>query len=183
MPGFARVSRASVKELRDRVGSVKNTKKITSAMKLVAAAKVRRAQDAVLKTHPFSETLQKVLGGLIVRLKKDNFDSPLMQDRPVKKVCCLYSPWHTVVVVVPCVLSTPAATDFVASIKCSWSLSGGNGMREWQFNTRKGHDVIVARCADERACMASLVRIFSQSCEFALPAYFSTYVRSDLHWH
>merc|ERR1711966_606070 len=54
---------ASVKELRDRVGSVKNTKKITSAMKLVAAAKVRRAQDAVLKTRPFSETLQKVLGG------------------------------------------------------------------------------------------------------------------------
>merc|ERR1719181_316445 len=77
---------ASTKELRDRVGSVKNTKKITSAMKLVAAAKVRRAQDAVLKTRPLSETLQKVLGGLIVRLKKDNFDSPLMQDRPVKKV-------------------------------------------------------------------------------------------------
>merc|ERR1711906_94350 len=76
----------SIKELRDRVGSVKNTKKITSAMKLVAAAKVRRAQAAVLKTRPFSETLQKVLGGLIVRLKKDNFDSPLMQDRPVKKV-------------------------------------------------------------------------------------------------
>jgi len=76
----------SIKELRDRVGSVKNTKKITSAMKLVAAAKVRRAQDAVLKTRPFSETLQKVLGGLIQRLKKDNFDSPLMQDRPVKKV-------------------------------------------------------------------------------------------------
>ena len=107
MPGFARVSRASVKELRDRVGSVKNTKKITSAMKLVAAAKVRRAQDAVLKTRPFSETLQKVLGGLIVRLKKDNFDSPLMQDRPVKKVCSLCSPWHLVVEVVPCVFRSP----------------------------------------------------------------------------
>jgi len=76
----------SIKALRDRVGSVKNTKKITSAMKLVAAAKVRRAQDAVLKTRPFSETLQKVLGGLIQRLKKDNFDSPLMTERPVKKV-------------------------------------------------------------------------------------------------
>lgn len=48
---------------------------------------MRRAQDAVLKTRPFSETLQKVLGGLIVRLKKDNFDSPLMTERPVKKVC------------------------------------------------------------------------------------------------
>lgn len=49
-----------IKDLRDRVSSVKNTKKITSAMRLVAAAKVRRAQDAVLKTRPFSETLQKV---------------------------------------------------------------------------------------------------------------------------
>jgi len=75
-----------IKDLRDRVESVKSTKKITSAMRLVAAAKVRRAQDAVLKTRPFSETLQKVLGGLIVRLKKDNFDSPLMADRDVKKV-------------------------------------------------------------------------------------------------
>jgi len=49
-------------------------------------AQVRRAQDAVLKTRPFSETLQKVLGGLIQRLKKDNYDSPLMNERPVKKV-------------------------------------------------------------------------------------------------
>jgi len=76
----------SVKELRERVNSVKNTRKITLAMKLVAAAKVRRAQDAVLKTRPFSETLQKVLGGLIQRLKKDNYDSPLMTERPVNKV-------------------------------------------------------------------------------------------------
>jgi F-type H+-transporting ATPase subunit gamma len=55
-------------------------------MRLVAAAKVRRAQDAVLKTRPFSETLQKVLGGLIVRLKRDNFESPLFAERAVNKV-------------------------------------------------------------------------------------------------
>jgi F-type H+-transporting ATPase subunit gamma len=47
---------------------------------------VRRAQDAVLKTRPFSDTLQKVLGGLLARLKKDNYDSPLMNERPVNKV-------------------------------------------------------------------------------------------------
>ena len=77
---------ANIRELRDRVTSVKNTRKITSAMRLVAAAKVRRAQDAVLKTRPFSETLQKVLGGLIVRLKRDNFESPLFAERAVTKV-------------------------------------------------------------------------------------------------
>lgn len=49
-----------MKELRDRIGSVNNTKKITDAMKLVAAAKVRRAQDAVVNGRPFSENLVKV---------------------------------------------------------------------------------------------------------------------------
>lgn len=51
---------AGSKALRDRISSVKNTKKITDAMKLVAAAKVRRAQDAVVNGRPFSENLVKV---------------------------------------------------------------------------------------------------------------------------
>lgn len=54
------VRAAGVKEIRDRIGSVKNTKKITEAMKLVAAAKVRRAQEAVVNGRPFSENLVKV---------------------------------------------------------------------------------------------------------------------------
>lgn len=46
--------------LRDRIKSVKNTRRITEAMRLVAAARVRRAQEAVLQTRPFIATLQKV---------------------------------------------------------------------------------------------------------------------------
>jgi len=77
----------NVKELRNRIESVKNTEKITSAMKLVAAAKVRRAQDAVLKGRPFSETLDQILTGLVKRLKTENLDIPLMDTtREVKKV-------------------------------------------------------------------------------------------------
>ena len=56
------------------------------AMKLVAAAKVRRAQDDVLATRPFSETLQSVFGGLISRLDADSLDLPLLTPRDVKKV-------------------------------------------------------------------------------------------------
>lgn len=56
------------------------------AMKLVAAAKVRRAQDAVLATRPFSETLQSVFGGLIARLDNESLDLPLLTVREVKKV-------------------------------------------------------------------------------------------------
>jgi len=77
---------APIRELRDRVGSVKNTKKITSAMKLVAAAKVRRAQDAALRSRPFSETLDSILGGLLQRVGDEPLDIPLLADRPVKKV-------------------------------------------------------------------------------------------------
>ena len=51
---------AGLKEVRDRIASVKNTQKITEAMKLVAAAKVRRAQTAVLNSRPFTENLVKV---------------------------------------------------------------------------------------------------------------------------
>jgi F-type H+-transporting ATPase subunit gamma len=72
--------------IRDRITSVKNTGKITSAMKLVAAAKVRRAQDAVLATRPFSETLQSVFGGLVERMGGDTADVPLLTQREVKKV-------------------------------------------------------------------------------------------------
>jgi len=70
---------------------VKNTKKITQATKLVAAAKVRRAQDAVLATRPFSETLQSVFGGLIQRLGGESVDLPLLTVRDVSKVtlCCI----------------------------------------------------------------------------------------------
>jgi len=72
--------------IRDRIAPVKNTRKLTMAMKLVAAAKVRRAQDAVLATRPFSETLQSVFGGLIQRLGGDTVDLPLLTQREVNKV-------------------------------------------------------------------------------------------------
>jgi len=74
------------KELRNRIASVGNTRKITEAMRLVAAAKVRRAQSAVLATRPFSETLQSVFSGLIDRLGNEAVELPLLQARDVKKV-------------------------------------------------------------------------------------------------
>merc|ERR1719387_3341046 len=77
---------ASIRELRERVDSIKNTKKITSAMKLVAAAKVRRAQEAVLSSRPFIENVERIMGGLLQKVKRDGLDLPLLEERPVKKV-------------------------------------------------------------------------------------------------
>merc|ERR1719310_796776 len=80
------VCNSSLKALRDRMDSVKNTKKITDAMKLVAAAKVRRAQEAVVNGRPFAENLVKVLYGVNQRLQDEDVDSPLTTIRPVKTV-------------------------------------------------------------------------------------------------
>ncbi|KAG0631057.1 hypothetical protein M758_1G224300 [Ceratodon purpureus] len=77
---------AGLKDLRDRIATVKNTQKITDAMKLVAAAKVRRAQEAVVNGRPFSENLVKVLYNVNEQLATEDIDIPLTNVRPVKKI-------------------------------------------------------------------------------------------------
>ena len=77
---------ANLKEIRDRIVSVKNTRKITEAMRLVAAAKVRRAQDQVLKSRPFADKLARVLENIQSRVQFDAVDSPLLSKRDVKKI-------------------------------------------------------------------------------------------------
>ena len=52
---------ASLKELKNRIGSVKNTQKITRAMQMVAAAKLRKAQEAAEASRPYSDRLNSVL--------------------------------------------------------------------------------------------------------------------------
>lgn len=71
------VTVAGLKDLRDRIATVKNTQKITDAMKLVAAAKVRRAQEAVVNGRPFSENLVKVLFNVNEQLQTEDIDIPL----------------------------------------------------------------------------------------------------------
>ncbi len=77
---------ANLKSIRDRIQSVKNTKKITEAMRLVAAARVRRAQEQVLATRPFADRLAQVLYGLQARLRFDEANLPLLRQREVKTV-------------------------------------------------------------------------------------------------
>lgn len=80
---------SNLKAIRDRIDSVKNTKKITEAMRLVTAAKVRRAQEQVTATRPFADTLAQVLYGLQNRLRMEETDLPLLKQREVKTVALL----------------------------------------------------------------------------------------------
>ena len=76
----------NLKEIRDRIVSVKNTRKITEAMRLVAAAKVRRAQDQVLKSRPFADKLARVLQNIQTKMQFESSDSPLLSKRKVKTI-------------------------------------------------------------------------------------------------
>jgi len=74
---------ASLKEIRKRITSVGNTQKITRAMKLVAAAKLRRSQDAIIAARPYARSLAHVIGELAERT--DRSAHPLLVDRPDPK--------------------------------------------------------------------------------------------------
>ena len=80
---------ANLKEIRDRISSVKNTRKITEAMRLVAAAKVRRAQEQVLRSRPFADRLARVLENLQSRMRFEDADAPLLEQRDVGTITLL----------------------------------------------------------------------------------------------
>src|SRR5210317_268823 len=75
---------ANLKEIRSRISSVKSTMQITSAMKMVSAAKLKKAQDAIIQMRPYSEKLTEILGNLGPALEQA--DSPYAKVRPVEKV-------------------------------------------------------------------------------------------------
>ena len=77
---------ANLKEIRDRIKSVKNTRKITEAMRLVAAAKVRRAQEQVLRSRPFADRLARLLENLQARMRFEDADAPLLEERSLETV-------------------------------------------------------------------------------------------------
>lgn len=69
----------SLKDIKKRIGSVKNTEQITKAMKMVAAAKLRRAQEAAVAARPYAEKLHEVMSNLAQREEADGH--PLLNQR------------------------------------------------------------------------------------------------------
>lgn len=63
---------ANLKEIRTRLASVKSTRQITSAMKMVSAAKLRKAQDAIIQMRPYDKKLNSILSELASSLEKDS---------------------------------------------------------------------------------------------------------------
>ena len=70
---------ASLRDIRDRIGTVKNTQQITRAMKMVAAAKLRRAQERIFAARPYAFKIREMIGHLRSRLDVETH--PLFQER------------------------------------------------------------------------------------------------------
>ena len=75
----------ALKEVRNRIKSVQSTQQITKAMKMVSAAKLRRAQDAITQMRPYAQKLQEMLSNIISNSDGD-LNLALAADRPVEKV-------------------------------------------------------------------------------------------------
>ncbi len=76
---------ASLKDIRNRIKSVSSTRQITSAMKMVSAAKLRKAQNAITQIYPYANKLQELLSNLSASLD-DSQDSKFTSNREVKNV-------------------------------------------------------------------------------------------------
>ncbi|WP_322795775.1 ATP synthase F1 subunit gamma [Tepidiforma sp.] len=82
---------ATIRQLRRRIQSVKNTAKITNALQLVAASKMRRAQDRALQAKPYSEKLRTVIAGLAAAMVDPERPAhPLLVTREVKNIGLLH---------------------------------------------------------------------------------------------
>ncbi|HEY4612116.1 MAG TPA: ATP synthase F1 subunit gamma [Bacteroidota bacterium] len=75
---------ATLREIRSRITGVKNTQKITKAMKMVAAAKLRRAQEGIISTRPYARKIGALLRHLVTEVEPGI--NPLLTPREVKKV-------------------------------------------------------------------------------------------------
>jgi len=78
---------ATLRDIKRRITGVRSTQKITKAMKMVAAARLNRAQENIINARPYSRKLTEVLGQLLAAEK--NYDHPLIKDRGDEKVAII----------------------------------------------------------------------------------------------
>lgn len=74
-----------LKEVRERISSVKNTQQITKAMKMVSAAKLRRAQQAITEMRPYADRLNKILANILSNISADEAGTSFGVEREIQK--------------------------------------------------------------------------------------------------
>lgn len=80
---------ANLKELRGRIKTVKSTQQVTKAMKMVAAAKLRRAQDRIIQLRPYATKLQEIIGNVVSVLDVEDIPSRFVEQREGNNILVL----------------------------------------------------------------------------------------------
>ncbi|MBN1210595.1 MAG: ATP synthase F1 subunit gamma [Myxococcaceae bacterium] len=124
---------ASLRDIRKRIRSVKNTRQITKAMKMVSAAKLRKAQDAIIAARPYAQMLDQIIADLAARSADEEMAHPLLVARPVRRA-----------EVVVLTSDRGLAGGFNSNVirRASRFLYEHRALEKVQFSTvgRKGHD-------------------------------------------
>lgn len=82
---------ATLREIRRRIASIQNIEQVTDAMRVVAAARLRRAQENIVATRPYAEKLNTILGHLISQMDTEEqaLTHPLLETREIKHACII----------------------------------------------------------------------------------------------
>src|SRR5688500_12044535 len=131
----------SLLDLRRRIRAVKSTQQITKAMKMVAASKLRRAQDRLISARPFATEMLRVLNGLAMRVEPEAH--PLLEDRPAES-----GPTMLIVITADRGLAgsfnanvIKAATQYIAKDVPGEVAVGLIGRKAREYFVRRGFDV------------------------------------------
>lgn len=81
---------ANIRQIRRRIRTVSNTAKITNALQLVAASKMKRAQERATASRPYADKLREVLGDVAATISEDQRNHPLLQEREGKKTAVIF---------------------------------------------------------------------------------------------
>jgi F-type H+-transporting ATPase subunit gamma len=130
---------ATLKQIRQRIKTAKNIRQITRAMKLVAAARLRRATERVMDARPYSEKMQSFMSSLAAA--GDLPSHPLMEKREVKNVCLilvtadrgLSGPYNSSLI--------RKAEEFVRNSSSPVQIIG-YGKKGFLYFTKRGHNVV-----------------------------------------
>ena len=133
---------ANILDIRRRIRSVINTRQITKAMKMVSAAKLRRAQERALAARPYAQMLTNVLKSLVSRAEIYDPETgeprhPLLARRPRKTFCCSSSPATKV-------WPAPSTPTFSRRRRVSWNPRQEKNV-EIETIGRKGRDFLRRR--------------------------------------
>lgn len=145
-----------LKEVRERIKSVQSTQQITKAMKMVSAAKLRRAQQAITEMRPYANRLDRMMKNIVSNLEGD-IQSPYVAKREAQNVAIIVITSNRGL----CgAFNTNIIKETIAKIENEYESQKNKGAITLIFVGKKGYDVLKKRYADQNI-VADYVDLFS----------------------